>query len=1111
MDANGSANAITAKGIKVDFENASSSKYAFDKPKKLISNDYKEISGYIIPFKAVENKETEPFIAKISITDDSVKADSLIFKTSKGVAIEAKKIDGTNDFELTLKGTYSYDKEEIQAVIKQNGKYQIAGVFNLVHISPKTIKLNLVPTTGVKIADETIAQIKNIYSKVAINLDITTKPEFDIKDFLVNNKLPTEDEFGDLSTYSQAQNNIISKYMADNKEVGLEYYIFVTDKPSSSGQGGYMRLNGQFGFVFNQSARTIAHELAHGALKLEHPFKQFKNLTKGETSSIMDYTEGTNFIFPEWKQINDPKLKLYAFQEQKEGEFNGGYVISPDYQIFTIGVENTIVDKTNYTLNSKAANDGTLPGFKLGGIDYWWDYNTNKYINSDTDKKGYEIKNVSNNLASIKDSNLFLFFDKDKDCGKGTYVYIKISDLIKSKKDVISLIASYSNASYGTLSKVELGKKEFVACNSENLTWKKKSENTHSNQTYGNGTSSDFFNRVKQANGNNDADTSKNIIDFSGGFTQEQISKMLQDLNLTTSETGIKGRIIITDEKNLQKANEIFNSPKSDEIIILLYIKDANTKEYEIKINAGDGLPQFKNKSFQDILNQITNKKGWFNIDEFWTINFNPLTAIFDGLAWLIGQAEIPEKFYNPQDEKYNPFPAQLYGAVSGATLKDTIFGVKDNTFNTAVVEFAYLCGLWNGAVNTVAALPEGASFVVKMITNENKTRDNTFDAINKLSLDTITQMAEQEWQKFSGLNTALKAEKTGRLSIEVVTIVASVTKIGKVSQAVNLIEELNAVSKVANIAGKAIKPVINAGSKSVKFALNKGVGLINRPQIKVQGFGCLFPYIEIHFKDKINAIDDNTLQKKIENAIDTQGGIDKLPTDENGIKIAEIELNVEKTSVILGDDNGFNKLAGAVDSFLSSIDPKVLEKLKNVPGFDKVLEDMTTHWKKFKGGKFQLEYAAKLIDEGANIRFEVSNLSDDLKRIYDIEVEKFVNGQVIIKNLELKNWGNFYPETIKNQFVKDLQKMNNLGDIQWIFNKTNNIGDIQTLKTNVLNALKKADGKPIKELEIIKLEQVKKLFPKEARMITHNNRLIFLLKKLEDDKIFNQIFEIVE
>ena len=57
----------------------------------------------------------------------------------------------------------------------------------------------------------------------------------------------------------------------------------------------------------------------------------------------------------------------------------------------------------------------------------------------------------------------------------------------------------------------------------------------------------------------------------------------------------------------------------------------------------------------------------------------------------------------------------------------------------------------------------------------------------------------------------------------------------------------------------------------------------------------------------------------------------------------------------------------------------------------------------------------------------------------------------------------------------------------------------------------KKNDGKPIEELEKISLEQVKKIFPKEARTINRNNRLDFLMRKLEDDQIFNQIFEVVE
>jgi hypothetical protein len=321
VDSSGSATAITAQGIKVEFENAPTSKYAFDKPTKALTNDYKEIDGKFIPFKAVENQKEEPFIAKVTLTDTAVKADSLIFKTSKGVAIDAKKVG--DNFELTLKGTFSYAKEEVQAVIKQGDKYKVAGVFYLVHISPKTIKLNLVSTSSAIDLENKKQEIKDIYSKVAINVDISVKPPFDISQYLIDGKLPTEDAFGDLSTYSNAQNNIISDYKSKNN-VGLEYCIFVTDKPSSTGQDGYMRLNGQFGFVYNQKASTIAHELGHGALKLEHPFKQFSGVTKGSTTGLLDYANGTDFIYTDWVQINDPAFKLYAFQGQEQGESTNG-------------------------------------------------------------------------------------------------------------------------------------------------------------------------------------------------------------------------------------------------------------------------------------------------------------------------------------------------------------------------------------------------------------------------------------------------------------------------------------------------------------------------------------------------------------------------------------------------------------------------------------------------------------------------------------------------------------------------------------------------------------------------------------------------------------------
>ena len=109
-----------------------------------------------------------------------------------------------------------------------------------------------------------------------------------------------------------------------------------------------------------------------------------------------------------------------------------------------------------------------------------------------------------------------------------------------------------------------------------------------------------------------------------------------------------------------------------------------------------------------------------------------------------------------------------------------------------------------------------------------------------------------------------------------------------------------------------------------------------------------------------------------------------------------------------------------------------------------------------------------------------------------------------------MKNWSNFYPETIKSQFIKDLQKMGDLGDIRWIFNKTDNVSDLQILKNKVISSLKKANGSPIDELDNLfnspaNISRIQNIFGQD--IINSSN----LLRKLDDMEIFKKIFEVVE
>ena len=277
-----------------------------------------------IPYKALVKGKTSSFELRIQPADTTQY--DFFFHTENGVKLEAES-KGEGLYKITRKGAFDFAQEEVWVVAKEKKdkkgkKEELIGKCILVHLSPKEVNVALVPTQSGQNLQEAIAQVQQIYEKVGVTLHITTEKPFDISDQLKNGTLPTENEFGDLSTYSPEQNAVIAKFATNRKPKDNTYYIFLVN--DGTGDHGYMRLGGQYGFVYSTNARTIAHELGHGIFKLEHPFKG-KNADKGKTTALMDYNEGQDFFYRDWKQISDPKVKLYAFQKQSEGEYHYSY------------------------------------------------------------------------------------------------------------------------------------------------------------------------------------------------------------------------------------------------------------------------------------------------------------------------------------------------------------------------------------------------------------------------------------------------------------------------------------------------------------------------------------------------------------------------------------------------------------------------------------------------------------------------------------------------------------------------------------------------------------------------------------------------------------------
>ena len=367
-----------------------------------------------IPYKALVKGKTSSFELRIQPADTTQY--DFFFHTENGVKVEAES-KGEGLYKITRKGAFDFAQEEVWVVAKEKKekkgkKEELIGKCILVHLSPKEVNVALVPTRSGQNLQEAIAQVQQIYEKVGVALHITTEPPFDISDQLKNGILPTENEFGDLSTYSPEQNAVIAKFATNRKPKDNTYYIFLVN--DGTGDHGYMRLGGQYGFVYSANARTIAHELGHGIFKLEHPFKG-KNADKGKTTALMDYNEGQDFFYRDWKQINDPKVKLYAFQKQSEGEYKAwkfliGTTVEqiPGYE----NKEKSFISPTSsvITLPAKARDfsfvKGTLIGFTIA--DERW---IALFSKNDSIFKGYykDAKQDKNENFEIVGKNYFTY------------------------------------------------------------------------------------------------------------------------------------------------------------------------------------------------------------------------------------------------------------------------------------------------------------------------------------------------------------------------------------------------------------------------------------------------------------------------------------------------------------------------------------------------------------------------------------------------------------------------------------------------------------------------------------------------------------------------------
>ena len=911
--ASGNISEITqyyANGVSIKWFSKEGSHFYFDTPDitGIPFDRYPQVKdtkgrNIVIPYKAVVKGQKEFIGARIIIEDPKLKETKIEFKVlGSGKLINAELVSNTGnqrEYKLELKGVFSYGEEEIIAVLLPNEKQQktnkednkqkelkeakqkIIGSFRLVYLEPKNVNLSLVPLDKASeaILDTIAENIHNTYSKAGINFDIKKQSVLDIST-ITTKDIDTPDD-NPLSHYSKMQQSINRLYPAKINE----YVLFITEKASSTGQKGFMPLGGQYGYAYkSKDKNTPAHELGHGVFRLEHPWSnKLIKTPRASTNLLMDYAGAAELSHFDWKQINDPKIKIYAFQKQEEGEFND-VRLTPDWIPFEYH------GSSIHGNNSSCKNNGGICSIEKNGQQYSYISTQRDYINGNDTLK----------ISIVNNPEYVIVVDYSVGCGK--LYKVKFKDL---------------QANFNKDSHIDFNNKIF----------------SH----YGD----------VGCIGNTNDDTEGSVVDYSGKISKEELQKIIKSLNVTSGETGIKGKIFITnasDQQKIEKVKSILKDlEKSSKKEIYLWANYVDENQFTIDFAVGGGVENRENI----IKNRAVFKKIPFDVLSWWKGKLNPMSAIFDGLAHLISYLEIPPKFYDPTVEEYNPILYEVDKAISQFTPSDIIAkevikksGIKtEKNVTPEHLTFAFKVGLWNGLVDTVKSIPELASLQHKgmqfLYDKEFRKElidkfDEWIEKCNKYNdSDTYVGCAwDMLWEHIKQAHTTGSspkiAQQYGKSTFDLITIPLGMVKAGKLGKINKFMDLLDPISNTMKIAGKTVKVTFNTTRRTFKYVINTA--------------GKNFKRYELRFK-----IDGNTLYCGIPNGkisiIDKlkQADIEKLPVDENGLRIADIDGE----AIPIGNKNALEKLEGngapnatnitknkQLSSLLEQLNNKEVEKL---------------------------------------------------------------------------------------------------------------------------------------------------------------------------------------
>ncbi|MEZ4986323.1 MAG: hypothetical protein R2795_15000 [Saprospiraceae bacterium] len=295
--------------------------------------NYLSIAGqdYYVPWTSVEAGKTDTLMVRPSVTPFPA---DLHFEDNQTNRIAHFEADG--QMLLHVHGREAGDIHQIYPVQTREDENGIAtpfyaGKLNVATYARQTHAVELVQVNGAMDLTEAdvslISQILNgIYEPAVTGFTLTLGDDLSVDGF--DNSLDSTGSA--IYALYNAEMKTIKGQLAARPDYDPEKYYLLLVGAFEGGQAGFMPKGRNVGFVSVDAhgdipslARTIAHELGHGAFVLEHPWETYAELRPGDTPNLMDYGQGIDLTKPQWDRIQDPPLHLAVFDSDEEGESIG--------------------------------------------------------------------------------------------------------------------------------------------------------------------------------------------------------------------------------------------------------------------------------------------------------------------------------------------------------------------------------------------------------------------------------------------------------------------------------------------------------------------------------------------------------------------------------------------------------------------------------------------------------------------------------------------------------------------------------------------------------------------------------------------------------------------